>query len=111
MFAAAFAALLLVLVHPLCSVAYPGTTIPHASASTSDTGHTLPETCCSDAKDGALVKLAELFIASMVGDAPGPAPVSWIRLPVSSDAGVAASTQLAVSPERSYYARSARILR
>lgn len=111
MFAAACAALLLVLVHPFCNFAHAGSAIHHASALNPDTGDTLPGTCCSDAEDGALMKPAEQFMPSTVGGTQGAAPVSWIRVPIFSRAKAATRITLAAPPERSYYARSARILR
>jgi hypothetical protein len=111
MLAAVFATLLLVLVHPLCSVSYAGITVQHASAATADAPDPLPENCCSDASDGALMTPVEVFVASTGGATPGVAAVSWVRLPAFSDAGIAASTALTNPPRRSYYARSARIRR
>jgi len=110
-FAAAFAALLLALVHPFCSIPFVGTGAAHAAMSSPETGGTLPDTCCSDAKDGALAKPAGVLMASPAEDSFGAPLGSWIRLPASSHAGAVVDTALAAPPQRSYYARSARILR
>ena len=120
LFALVFAALGFLSLRPFCDLAFAGTHSGHAHAVSAavpgihqdrGAGDPQPGTCCARIKDGTLVKPAEPLILWAPGGPlgatlfalTGPLPFARSSDPVR--------TLLAVPPERSYYARSARILR
>ena len=69
------------------------------------------ETCCTNIVDEMLLKPAEPLIASMPGVALGAALFLLAELPLSATTRHAVKFRPAALPERSFYLRSARILR
>ena len=121
-FALAVVALGLLLLRPICDSAF--TAAGHggiATAITTMIGHTVAghpdpaapqsEVCCASVADETLLKPAEPRIASLP-DAPlGAAFFLLAALPLFASSRTPARFCLAAPPERSFYARSARILR
>ena len=115
------AALALLLLKPFCDLAFAAagrvdmapavTTMAHGAA-----GFALPrsmpsEACCTDVADSSPLKLVELFIPRLP-DAPiGAALFVLAGLPLFAGSRHSVRRSLAAPPERSFYARSARILR
>ena len=117
-----FVALAFVLLRPFCEVEYAGeersgvagfvTAAGYDTAAHPGRGDTPSGTCCSSVKDGTLVNPAELLTSWTRGDSPGTllfASAGLLLFARSRDP--AGRLFLAVSPERSFYARSAHILR
>ena len=117
MLALVFAALGLLSLRPFCGLAFatPGhsdyaravTSAGQAAAEYPGSGNMPSGTCCDSITDGTLVKSADPLISWTAGTTPfafsGLVPFVQSRDPVR--------IPLAVPPERSYYVRSARILR
>jgi hypothetical protein len=105
---------------PFCDLAFAGTNGDHAHAVAAaalgihqdrDGGDTPSGTCCAGIKDGTLVKPAEPLISWTPGGTLGATLFAFAGLLPFARSRNPARTSLAVSPGRSYYARSARILR
>ena len=69
------------------------------------------ETCCTNIADEMLLKPAEPLIASMPGVPLGAALFLLAELPLFASARQAVKFRTGAPPERSFYVRSARILR
>jgi len=120
LFALVFAALGFLSLRPFCELAFAGTHSEHAQAVSAaalgiqqdrGTGDTRSGTCCARIKDGTLVKPAEPLISWTSGGTLGAALLAIAGLPLFAPSSNPARAHFAVPPERSYYARSARILR
>lgn len=124
LFALVFAALGFLSLRPFCDLAFAGTHSgthsdpAHAVSAAAQgihqdrgAGDTQSATCCARIKDGTLVKPAEPLISWTSGGTLGAALLAIAGLPLFARSSNPARSLLAVPPERSYYARSARILR
>lgn len=121
MLALVFVALAFVLLRPFCEVEYAGegnsgaagfvTAAGHDTAAPPGRGDTPPGTCCSSVTDGTIVKPAELLTSWTRGGSLGAALLASTGLLLFARSRNPAERRLAVSPGRSFYARSARILR
>lgn len=119
MLALVFAALGFLSLRPFCDLAFAGTHNDHARAVPAaaqgihqdrDAGDAPSGTCCAGIKDGTLVKPAEPLISWTPGATLGATVFAFSGLVLARSRNPV-RTPLAVPPERSYYARSARILR
>ena len=114
-------ALASLLLRPICDFAL--TAAGHGGAAPAVTviehgvaGHAGPampqsEACCTSAADETLLKSAEPLIASLPDVPLGAAFFLLAALPLFASSRTPARFCLAAPPERSFYARSARILR
>lgn len=116
-----FAALAFVLLRPFCEVEYAGdgnsgvaglvSAAGYDNAAHAGRGDTHSGTCCSSVKDGTLVKRAELLTSWTRGDSPGALLFASAGLLLFARSRSPAGRRLAAPPGRTFYSRSARILR
>lgn len=115
-----FAALGFLSLRPFCDFAFAAAYSDHAQPVSAaaqgihqdrGTGETPSGTCCAGIKDGTLLKPAEPLISWTPGGTLGAMLFAFSGLLLFARSRNAVRTPLAVPPERSYYARSARILR
>lgn len=121
MLALVFVALAFVLLRPFCEVEYAGegnsgtagfvTAAGYDTAAHPGRGDTPSGTCCSSVKDGTLVKPAELLTSWTRDDSPGALLFASAGLLLFARSRNPAGRRLAAPLGRSFYARSARILR
>lgn len=119
--ALAFAALGVVLLRPLCELGFAGdvhsavagfaTAGERTIGGHPDRGDTPSVACCDSVKDGTVAKPAELLASWTRGGAPGAALLLSAGLLLFARPRDTARLSLADLPERSFHARSARILR
>lgn len=118
--AVVFAALGFLSLRPFCDFAFAAAYSDHAQPVSAaaqgihqdrGTGDTPSGTCCAGVKDGTLLKPAEPLISWTTAGTPGAALFAFTGLLVFARSRTPARTLFAVPPERSYYVRSARILR
>ena len=119
--ALAVSALALLLLRPICDFAFAAagrggtapavTMIEHGVAGHADPAMPQSEACCTSAADETLLKSAEPLIASLPDVPLGAAFFLLAALPLFASSRTPARFCLAAPPERSFYARSARILR
>lgn len=121
MLAVVFVALGIVSLRPFCELAFA----EHrhgdlagfvAAAGYATAGEQAPEgapsvTCCTSIKDGTFVKPAEPFASPIQGGSLGTVFLASAGLLLFARSPAPASKLFAVLPERSFYVRSARILR
>ena len=114
------AALAFVLLRPFCEFEYAAEANSGVAAFVAAAGHVAAAqprgeapsgTCCSSVKDGTLVKPAELIASRTRGDSPGALLFASAGLLLFARSRNPAGRRLAALPERSFHARSARILR
>jgi len=116
-----FLALAFVLLRPLCEFTFAGdgrsgvagfvTAAGQASAGHPDRGDAPTGLCCESVKDGSVLKAAGLLASWTGGDSPGVLLFASAGLLLFARPREPARRLPAVLPERSFYARSARILR
>ena len=119
--ALAVSALALLLLRPICDFAFaaagrggtapPVTMFEHGVAGHADPAMPQSEACCASAADETLLKPAEPLIAWLPDAQLGTAFFLLAALPLFAKSRTPARFCLAAPPERSFYARSARILR
>lgn len=115
------AALALLLLRPFCGLVSAGNgqsdvaggvrAAGHVVAEHPDPGDALSGTCCATIKDGTLVKPAEPLVSWTAGGTLGTAVFAFTGLLLFAPSRNPVRILLAVPPQRSYYFRSARILR
>lgn len=116
-----FVALAFVLLRPFCEVEYAGdgnsgvagfvTAAGHDTAAHPGRGYPPSGTCCSSVKDGTVVKPAELLTSWTRGDSPGALLFASAGLLLFVRSRNTVGRRLAAPLGRSFYVRSARILR
>lgn len=121
MVALVFAALGFLSLHPFCDLALAANghgdaaravaAVMHGIDPDSNPAHTPSGACCETVKDGTLVKAAEPLISWTPGGALGAALFAFAGLPLLASSRNPVRARLTVRPERSFYARSTRILR
>ena len=119
--ALAFVALGFVSLRPFCEFAFANhgqgevagfvTAAGPAPAAHQDRGGAPSGVCCASIKDGTMVKPAELLASWTRGGSLGIVLFASASLLLFARPRAPARRVLAASPERSFYARSARILR
>jgi len=120
-YALVFLALAFVLLRPLCEFAFASdghggvagfvTAVEHASGGQPDRGDTPSGVCCESVKDGTVLTPAGLLASWTRGDSPGALLFATAGLLLFARSRNPARRFLAALPERSFYGRSARILR
>lgn len=116
------AALALLVPNPFCDLAFAAAgnseiaSLAAAAAGHGIAGHAEPaapesEACCASIADGTLINSAELLIPRMPDVSLGAAFIVLAGLLPVAGSRNAARVRFAAPPERSFYIRSARILR
>jgi len=116
------AALVLLVLKPFCDLSFAAasngqvasaaaTAIGHGIAGHPDPAAPEPEACCSSIADGTLIKPAESVVSWMPDVSLGAAFIVLAGLLPVAGSRNAARLRFAAPPERSFYIRSARILR
>lgn len=119
--ALAFVALAFVLLRPFCEIAFStdghsyaaslDAGAEHVAAEHSDGRNTPSGICCDSVKDGTLVKPAALLVSWHQGGSLGAVLFAATGLLLYAQPRKPTRWRLAAPPSRSFYARSARILR